>query len=172
MIQDAQNIAKATLAACASFQSLVDADDATEAAARIYHDAFPVPISGRPEHTRAELTALRPCAIVYTEDNQGFVIRRDAMGNDDCWNATGVVHFVIYRNVPEADEFNLSKVDTDFRTVIGNIVEEMIGLSETAGYLATKQFTVSGPGRTPIADLKDIGDAQIAEVVAVWGPGE
>jgi len=172
MIQDAQDIAKATLAACAAFQSLVDAGDAAEAAEHIYHDSFPTPESGNAEHGRAELTALRPCAIVYTEDNQGFVVRRDAMGMEDCWNATGVIHFVIFRNVPAADVNLPSKVDTDFRTVLGNIVSQMIGLSETAGYLATKQFTVSGPARTPKKELKDIGDAQVAEIVAAWGPGE
>lgn len=172
MIQEAQDIAKATLAACAAFQSLVDAGDATEALEHIYHDSFPTPISGGDAHGRAELTALRPCAIVYTEDNQGFVVRRDAMGMEDCWNATGVIHFVLFRNVPDADKDNPSKVDTDFRTVIGNIVSQMIAVSETAGYLATKQFSVSGPTRTPKKELKDIGDAQLAEIIAAWGPGE
>lgn len=172
MIQEAQDIARATLAACAAFQSLVDADDATEALEHIYHDSFPTPISGGDVHGRAELTALRPCAIVYTEDNQGFVVRRDAMGMEDCWNATGVIHFVLFRNVPDADKDNPSKVDTDFRTVIGNIVSQMIAVSETAGYLATKQFSVSGPTRTPKKELKDIGDAQLAEIIAAWGPGE
>lgn len=170
MIQEAQNIARATLAACAAFQSLVDAADATEALARIYHDAFPSPQSQRAEHTRAELTALRPCAVVYTEDNQGWVVERDAAGNEDCWNASGIVHLVIFRNVPEADEFLPSKVDTDFRTIIGNIAGEIIGLSETAPYLAANRIVMSGPNRTPFTELKDIGDAQQAELLVSWGP--
>jgi len=172
MIQEAQNIARATLAACASFQSLVDADDATEALTHIYHDATPMPESGRAEHTRAELTALRPFAIVYTEDNQGFVVEKDAMGNEDCWNASGTVHIVIYRNVPEADELNPSKVDTDFRTVMGNIASEIIRLSETAPYLAAKKIVASGPIRTPVKELSDVGDAQGAVLTVAWGPDQ
>lgn len=172
MIQEAQNIARATLAACAAFQTLVEAIDATEALEHIYHDAFPSPESERAEHTRAELTALRPCAVIYTEDNQGWVVSRDAMGNEDCWNARGIIHVLLYRNVPEADEFNPSKVDTDFRTVIGDIAEGIIGLSETAPYLAARKLTVSGPTRTPLKELKDIGDAQAAEILIEWGPGE
>lgn len=178
MIQTAQDVARATLAACAAFQSLVgveavgDEERAAEALEHIYHDAFPSPESQRAEHTRAELTALRPCAIVYTEDSQGWVIIRDAMGNEDCWNARGMIHVVIFRNVPEADRFNLSKVDTDFRTIIGDIAEDIIGLSETAPYLAARRLTVSGPTRTPHEQLKDVGDAQAAEISIEWGPGE
>jgi hypothetical protein len=176
VIQQAQNIARATLAACASFQALVGAEAADEeyrivqALEHIYHDAFPSPESQRAEHTRAELTALRPCAIVYTEDNQGWVVERDAVGNEDCWNAYGQVHLVVFRNVPEEDEYDPSKVDTDFRTVIGNIAAEIIGLSETAPYLAANRIVVSGPHRTSLTELKDIGDAQQAELIVSWGP--
>lgn len=169
MIQEAQNIARATLAACPAFRTLVDADNATEALTHIYHDAFPAPESQRAEHTRAELTALRPCAIVFLEDNQGWVVERDASGSEDCWNAYGIVHFVIFRNVPEADQYNPSKVDTDFRTVIGNIAEQIIGLSETAPYLAANRIVMSGPHRTMLTELKDIGDAQQAELIVSWG---
>lgn len=174
MIQETQEIARITLAACAAFQELVGVDDEldpdTAALDYIYHDALPSPESGRAEHTRAELTALRPCAIVYTEDNQGWVATKDAMGNQNCWNVSGSVHLVIYRNVPEADEFNPSKVDTDFRTIIGNIASQIIALSETAPYLAANQISMSGPARTPINQLNDVGDAQMAELVVNWGP--
>lgn len=170
MIQQAQNTARATLAACAAFQALVGASDATDALERIYHDALPYPESMRAEHTRAELTALRPCAVVYTEDNQGWVVERDAAGNEDCWNAHGIIHMVIDRNVPEADQYNPSKVDTDFRTILGDIAEQIIGLSETAPYLAANRIVVSGPYRTPLPELKDIGDAQRAELIVAWGP--
>lgn len=175
MIQDAQDVAKSTLAACPEFISLVAdavADEDQLTADRIYHDSFPEPISGAPHHSRAELTALRPCAIVYTEDNQGFDVRRDAMGNEDCWNASGIIHYMILRNVPVADKDNPSKVDTDFRTVLGNIVSEMIGLSETAPYLAAKRFIISGPARTSVQELSELGDAQMGEIIAYWGPGE
>ena len=172
MIQAAQDIAKTTLAACASFQELVGVDSAVDAAAFIYHDAWPPPISGRAEHTRAELAALRPSAIIYTGESQGFTVTRDAAGNDSCWNTSGAIHVMLFRNVPAVDKDNPSKVDTDFRTTVGDILEDMLGLSETAGYLAANQFTISGPHRTPVNELKDVGDAQWAEIVVAWGPGE
>lgn len=173
MIQDVQAIAKTTLANCAAFRTLTATADATAALAKIYHDAWPVPASGGVSHSLAEITALRPSAIIYTEPDRGWTSQRDAMGDStgNCWHHSGIIHMIIFRNVPTADKALPSKVDTDFRTVIGTILSELIAQSETAGRLNSKRLTVSGPWRTEPKELKDIGDAQGCEIIVEWGPG-
>lgn len=171
MIQAVQEIARQTLAACASFRTLVGAADSTAALLRIYHDALPKPASGGAQHTLAEMNALRPCAIVYTEPDRGFRRVRDAMGDvgSSAWHSSGIIHLVIFRNVPTADKDNPSLVDTAFRTVIGSIQDEIVALSETAGYLDSNAITLSGPWRTELTELNSIGDAQACELVVEWG---
>lgn len=160
---------RTTLAASEAFQTLVGADDATEALARIYHDALPKPASGGHSHSLAEMNELRPCAIVYTQVGQGgWQARRDAMGGG-CWDYSGTIVAVILRNVPVEDKDNLQKVDTDFRTTVGNIVDDLIGLNETAGYLTMERIDAMGPYRTPVEELQSVGDAQAYELVVGWG---
>lgn len=168
MIQDVQEIARQTLAACDSFQSLVSASSAARAAEHIYHDAWPKPASGQPVHTLAEMNALRPSAIVYTDENNGFVSTRDASA-DICWHHSGIIHFVIFRNVPVVDVNDPSNVDVDFRTILGDIYSELIDLSETPDMLAIRRITFDGPWRTEIKDLSAIGDAQAAKLIVEWG---
>ncbi len=164
MIQTSQALLRTSLAASAAFQSLVGAADATAAAAKIYHDAFPKPANNKQAHSLDELNALRPCAIVYTED---FETTRDA--TDYCWHQKGVIRAVIYRNVPTADKNNQSKLETDFRTIMGEIMQDLIDLSETAGYLAVRGMRTEGPYRTDNEELNAIGDAQAYELIIRWG---
>lgn len=166
MIQDAQILLRTTLAASAAFQSLVGAGNAAGAEARIYHDSFPRPLSGGVAHTLAEITALRPCAIVYTED---FITAADSMGDQSCWHQEGILHAIIFRNVPLADKDNPSKVDVDFRVIMGDIIQDLIELSQTAGYLTSRKFRPIGPHRTANEDLNAIGDAQAYELQIEWG---
>lgn len=168
MIQDVQEVARQTLANCDSFQSLVSAPTASRAAELIYHDAWPKPESGQPQHTLAEMQALRPCAIVYTDENNGFRSRRDTSA-DICWHHSGVINFLIFRNVPEIDVNDPSNIDVDFRTILGNIYSELIDLSETPDMLAIRDITFDGPWRTEIKDIPAIGDAQAAKLIVEWG---
>lgn len=170
MIQDAQELLRTSLANCATFQSFVSAADATAALAKIYHDAWPTPESGGPSHTLAEIEALRPSAIVYTEDESGFVVERDAAGGFDCARRNGGrLVAVLFRNVPSEDKYALAKVATDFRTTAGSIVDELMDQSETAGRLAIQRITCSGPYRTKVDNLQAEGDGQAYELLIEWG---
>ena len=169
MIQTVQEVMRTTLAASAAFQVMVDADSSAEALDRIYHDELPKPASGQQSHSLVEMNELRPCAIIYTQVGQGgWRSERDAMGGG-CWNHSGVLVVVLMRNVPEEDKDDLSKVDTDFRTIAGDIVEDLIGLNETAGYLTMDRIDAMGPYRTEVKELQSIGDAQVYELVIAWG---
>ena len=91
------------------------------------------------------------------------------MGDDVCWNNSGTIVIVLMRNVPDEDRNDLSLVDTDFRTIAGTIVTELIALSETADYLVADRIEAMGPYRTAIEDLKSVGDAQSYELIVSWG---
>lgn len=169
MIQAVQEVMRSTLSASTSFQTMVGAANAAAALARIYHDEIPKPASGQQSHSLVEMIAIRPCAIIYTQVGQGgWRADRDAMGNG-CWNYSGTLVVVLMRNVPEADKDDLSKVDTDFRTTVGEIIEDLIDLNETASYLTMDRIDAMGPYRTELKELKAIGDAQSYELVIGWG---
>lgn len=167
-MQAAQNILRISLSDSSAFQTFTGTANATAALAKIYHDELPKPATGR-VHTLAEITALRPCAVVFTQTDAGWTIERDAMGEASCWHPSGVLHCLLFRNVPDADKDNLGKVDTDFRTTVGLIVDDLIAMSETAGRLAIDKITTRGPYRTDPKELKSIGDAQVYELIINWG---
>lgn len=167
-IQNPQNLLRVTLSYSAAFQDFVSAADSDEAILKIYHDELPKPSVGR-VHTLAEITALRPCAIIFTETDAGWTIERDAMADVGCWHPYGILHLLLFRNVPEADKDDLGKCDTDFRTTVGLIVDNLIDMSETAGRLAIDKITARGPFRTDVKELKSIGDAQVYELIINWG---
>lgn len=169
MIQEVQELLRVSLANSAAFQTFVGAANATAALAKIYHDAWPKPTTGA-THTLAEITALRPSAIIYTEEDQGFTVERDASGASD-WDRknSGRLVAVLFRNVPEADRNNLTKVATDFRTTVGAIIDELMDQSVTAGRLHIQRITASGPWRTAKERLQAEGDAQAFELMIEWG---
>lgn len=167
-MQSAQNVLRITLSASSAFQTFTGTVDATAALAKIYHDELPKPSTGR-LHTLAEITALRPCAVVFTASDSGWAIERDAMGEQACWNPYGILHCLLFRNVPEADKDDLGKCDTDFRTTVGLIIDDLVAMSETAGRLAIDKITARGPFRTDVKELKSIGDAQAYELIINWG---
>jgi hypothetical protein len=165
MIQTAQDLLKTTLSYSAAFQSLVGAVDETEAAARIYHDALPPPADGSASYSAAQLSVLRPCAMIYTES---FMRELVAMGSD-CWASWGQMKCIIYRNVPTAIADDPSQVDTTFRVIAGDIISEMIAQCDTAGRLASRKFEARGPYRTPPDEINAIGDEQVYELIIDWG---
>lgn len=170
--QGAQDILKTTLANSAAFQVFVDADDATEAAQRIYHDAVPLPAAQ--SYTLDELNELRPYALLFTDPSGGFRSDKVAMGDSsgDCWNSSGTLIMYLVRTVPAASEGAtnpLSDVDTSFRTIIGNVLADLAEMSETAGMLASRSFLVDGPYRNDPVKQKNEGDEQMAIVTIRWG---
>lgn len=169
-IQAPQDALRCSLANSPNMQSFlgVTVGDSSAAILKIYNDELPKPSDGR-MHTLAEITALRPCAIVFTLSDAGWSIERDAMADDACWHAHGIVHALIFRNVPEADKDDLGKCDVDFRNAVSDIVDDLIELSEYAGHLACDKITARGPFRTDPKELKAIGDAQVYELIIEWG---
>lgn len=163
MIQEAQDLLKTTLASCAAFQTFTGTANSTNAALRIHHDYLPDPDDDT--YTEAELAGIRPCALIYTEPNNGWTYRRDAAGTNN-WGASGRLIIVLMRDFPANTE--ASAADVAMRGLAGDIIEDLRDKSETGGLAATG-FSASGPFRTPQEDLAELGDRQAFEITVDWG---
>jgi hypothetical protein len=164
MIQDAQDLLATTLAASASFRTFVGAGNATVALERIHHDYLPDPDSD--VYTLEELQDIRPCALIFTVPDSGWSYDRDAAGTNN-WAARGELVCVLMRDTPTGE--TNSDVDVSMRETAGNIVSDLVDLSEQGGYLASTGFTCNGPYRTEPGELQELGDRQAFEIMIRWG---
>lgn len=164
MIQDVQALLATTLADCPVFRTFVGAADAAAALLRIHHDAFPPSDSGADRYTADELEDIRPCAVLFTPDNQGFVTEKDATG--DYWRPRGTLYCWLYRTAPSG---TLSAVAVSFRETVGALLDELQSRSTLASFLATTKIVVNGPFRTPPDEINTLGDQQVYELVIDWG---
>lgn len=162
MIQDVQALLASTLADCPAFRTFVGAADAAAALLRIHHDAFPAIPSGDDRFSKAELEAIRPCAVLATSD--GYVTEKDATG--DYWRPHGTLYCWLYRTTPSG---TLSAVAVSFRETVGDLLEELQARSTLADFLASRKVTVNGPYRNDPLDRKSHGDEQVYELVIEWG---
>lgn len=157
----AKDTLKATLADCTSFRTWVDAsgdDVQAQALNRIYKDDLPPPDNSN-AYTLAELQALRPFAIIYTAG--GFRKEKDASPRE-FWN-TGSLAVLLEQDVPERIKNDPAAVADEFETAIGQIMDDLCGLVDQAGYLSItavnlpEEWVRSDPKSEP-----DFGDAAMA----------
>lgn len=165
----AEDYLASTIAASARFQSLVGAANATAAKERIYFDLLPPPVHGE-KHSRPELVALRPCCIVYTDENAGLTFVHDASGVDFSFNFTGgQINFELIANVPDQYSHDPSAVARWFKNHVGVIVKEMGGYAGKAGYLAIERLEVGNIGRAPVNKVPTYGDYVGVVGTVQWG---
>lgn len=163
MIQEAQDLAIATLANCEAFQLLVGRPDAARAKQRIFSDVLPVPEGA--EWTADELDAIRPFALVHTtEDITGFVYERIATG---CWNASGRITIKIERSLRDSD--TAAQADARFKREVAEIIKQFAAQRETGDRLMSRRFNVEGPYRIAHEDLEEQGDHQWMMIYVEWG---
>jgi len=155
---------RALIAGSASFQDLVGADDATEAAGRIYCPGFPA--------TEAEpVQAARPLAWIDLADQPSF----ERVGNS-AYAASGTIHWALEADVPAAHQgttaAQLETAHTWFTALLGDIIDEMLALAEGGGYLAVRRATViSPPMRSGGEVAAGEGDFYQAVVEIEWEGG-
>lgn len=160
MIQDVQDLLATTLSESEAFQDFVVAANATAAIAKVFHDVMPAPDGDR--YTEAELTALRPSALIYTERYEDVY---DA--TDSCWRASGRLVCKLRRSTPAIGTD--SAKDISFRQIAGYIVQDLKDMCETAGRLASRGIVVEGPFRTHPTEIKAAGDFQEVDMTIDWG---
>lgn len=165
----AQEYLRATLAASAAWQSECNADDADAAKERIYHHGLPAPASGE-AHTKQELMAYRPYAIVFTAEARGFTRTFEAGGDEFEFDQHGRLTLRLYRNSPDdsADE-PTAAANLTWHNLVGEIIDQMCELAGGAGYLAFQTIGVlEGPYWSHPKVTETEGIWQGVDVLVEW----
>ena len=156
----AQDYARATLADCDAFRTLVGATGATaqaQALARIYHAALPPPDDGD-EHTLAELQGYRPFVIVHTDPNDGYGFEINAVGTQHEFADYGEIWLTFEVDVPSDIAEQPSEIDLWANNTIGGIVDDLKDLAGQNGYLAITHGRLAGYFRSDANEIATQGD--------------
>ena len=148
--------ARALLAASATFQDLVGAEDADGALASIYVPALLPPAEADPEGNW--LSALRPLAILDQGDEREMSAQAAGAYGD---GGTVLVH--LEADVPEAYAGETTAKHAAaaqwFYKAVGDIWSEILALGHEGGYLAVERIRLlSGPARPELRDRQTEGD--------------
>lgn len=164
----AQEYLRQTLAACATFQTLCNLDNAAHAAERIYHEGLPEPGEGD-THTLQELQSLRPYAIVYTAEESGFTRTYEATGTRFEFDDHGRLMIRLERDSPDnANDQPTTPANLDWRNVIGEIIDDLCKLAGTPGYLACQTIGLVEFNWSQQTVAKTLGIYQEALLLVQW----
>lgn len=176
-VLDALNAARRMLADCYWWRRIADADspwDQATALAHIHFDGLP-PADPGPNHSLAQMTALRPFAIMWTDITGGLRIRNATAGYT-CNVPSGRIIAQIELPVPTAIASDPTAVADDISRKIGLILRtgdsDQPGLFELAGrsgYLPLTEVELFGYARTDAKAAEDLGDIVFAELQISWG---
>ena len=165
----AQDNARKTLSDVIAFRTWATAADQAEALDRIYHDGLPPP-ADRESYTKAELELYRPCALIWTDEDDGLTSEVIATNGDVYeWEDHGKIMVALEENVPPDIADDLAEVDLRFKNSLGLIRDGLKGLFGKAGYLACLKLDTDGPFRVRLDNAPDQGDYMIARFTMHWG---
>lgn len=142
-----QSYLRAMLSECAAFQTWVSAANATEALASIYYEGLPDPADKNVGYTRDELESVRPYAVIFLDEEEGFLKSHIATGSSYDFEDHGRLKLRLEQDAPDdvGDEPN-SDANLRWKNVIGQIIDDLCGLAGTAGNLAFTEIGVDfGP---------------------------
>lgn len=136
-------------------------------------DALPAPASGM-VYTADELTALRPFALIWQSQGDGWSARVKSIGGD-CINPSGHARIQIELPVPE-DMTSDDALGTHVLTAIGRIIQTndanspgLLDLSGLPGRPFIRRINVGDYGRVPSELILDLGDFVMCEIDVWWG---
>lgn len=140
---------------------------AEQAHARMIHyDALPPPEGDQAVHTPDELNKLRPFAILFTAEQNGYRRRRTATG---CFVESGQIVLHLECNIPAALASDRSEALRRFKNSLGAILDDLEPLTEQAGYLAANAFDVQMLALEAEDAIPMNGDNVFAIVTIPWG---
>lgn len=146
------------LADSARFRTLTGTADRATALKRIHFGHLPTPNSGG-EYTRGEMEALRPFALVFTDDEDGYGGSLNAVSDHYDYTDRGAIMAFIEMDVPENIQNNPAEVRRRFNNDVGTIFSEMDQMAGQADYLAVlDRSMVMGPARSHEDDEVTRGD--------------
>lgn len=158
-ILDAKNALKASLCNSAAFQTLVGAEDATEAAGSVYYDIIDDGAGG----IAAPLEVV-PFAMVSRAAEAPFSISAAGVGG---WTESGALDLEIWRETPTGE-----LTDDTFETLVGTILSELCDQAETAGRLAITGATVEQMSRVSLDKEANDETLQASLISIQWGTSE
>lgn len=162
----AQDHLRTMLANAAAVRTWMGAGSVALALARIYHEALPPPSDNKADYTPAELTTYRPFIILSTDEQDGYRKTAQAMG---LFGAAGRLRIELEQDVPELVAGNPAEVAIRFKNSIGAIIDELVGMVATAGYLSFDQVALTlGPFRATEDETTTQGDWQAAVLEVEW----
>jgi len=165
-LMKAQDHLRTMLANCSAFQTWLGVANATAALAKIHHEALPPPASSAEQYTPAALATHRPFAIVWTDEENGYTRSSLAAG---AFDASGRLAVKLEQAVPSAVAGDPGEADLRFKNSIGQIIDGLCGMVDTAGYLSFKRLTVDvGPYRSHPDEVPTQGDWQAVELGIDW----
>lgn len=177
---DALNAAKTMLANAYYWRRLANENspwDEATALAHIHYDELPLASPG-PDHSLAELQALRPFALMWNDISTGMRWRSNG-GDFCCAMVNGMTIIQIEMAVPANIATNPRLVAEDVNRKLGRIIRTcdpekpgILDLSGQAGYLPITECKITGYIRTDRKAALEIGDAVTAEIELTWGATE
>ncbi len=154
---------KATLADAAAFRTWVGASDHAGADAHIYSNRLPAPAdTDTGVYTQAELTALRPFAIVMPTEQDPYQLTGIAISDATDFAETGKLRILLEQNAAEDPE--------TWETTVDGIITGIKGLAGKAGYLDIANLRIVALYLKAAADdIPTLGDFQQAMLELDWG---
>jgi hypothetical protein len=116
-ITHAEQTAAMTLAHCTAFQQLLGVDTAAAALARIHFHECPKPAGEA--YTLAEITAMRPFALIYTVFPYGYAYRKVA---SFAWDDAGTIAIEIEWSIPLEIAGDEAAISRTFLNSLGRII--------------------------------------------------
>lgn len=157
----------ASLANAAAFQTWCGAANADEALQRIYLEGLPPPAADA--YTVAELNAYRPFALVWSEAAGGLRLRMDAVDTVWKYSEGGVIIAYLEQRTPTDHLDDPSSMRREITNSIGDIIDDVLALSGTAGYLAVRNMALHGPYRSQLATAPAQDDVVGFYLDCHWG---
>jgi len=142
----------------AAFRTFAGAADQAAALARIHYFELTPPANGE-VYTKVEIAALRPYAIVATQDRNGFSAELDGVSDHFEFADAGRLWLYLARSVAG------DSPDLDFCNHLGAIVEDLCELAGQAGYLAFNEIALEAG---PFRGHHDLDPTEGEEQIAVF----
>lgn len=172
-----KDLLRTSLATCTAFRNW-DGLSLTVAQAkeRIYLDALPPPTDGK-AYSPAEMSELRPFAIVYTDSQNGLEYDLESSGYG--YAARGRLMVRLERAFPDVsgETDPDAAADRQFENFLGPLLHSedvnnpgLLELAGQPGYLMVRSAALAfGPSRVDPRDRAGLGDFQVAFLSIEWG---
>lgn len=169
MLSDVVDLLRVTLADSATFRAWVNAPNRDEALEHIYYEGYPPPGDGV-GHTLEELLHIRPCAIVWMEPLEGVRGDKDSAGAGVAnFNHSGVMMVKLIQDIDQAVAADPGEISRRFCNVVGGVVNDVLALNESGGYLATRAWSCFGPFLEEAERIPEVGNTMELDLRLEWG---